>query len=95
MHQGVIHHQVEQAGGVQAGDDQDGDVVGQVGGGPGGAAEEVVEAVEGVPLRARYLPVGVDGLDKVVSPLLGQVRVGLALGVPVPGELGDAFVVEG
>src|SRR3954453_20738769 len=65
---------VEQAQGVEQGHRQHGDLIAQVGRGPGGAAEEVVEAVEGVPLGARDVLVGVPGLADAVGVARAQAH---------------------
>src|SRR5947209_6412854 len=48
MGQGVVDQQGDGAEGLEPGEDEDADAVGQPGGGPGGALEEVVEGIQAV-----------------------------------------------
>lgn len=68
VQQAVVHHQVERARRVQRQDDRHSDLVGQGLHGPGAAAEEVGEPIEGMMLDPRDHGAGVDGLE---DPILG------------------------
>src|SRR5262249_31069868 len=70
VQQGVVDHQVEPARGIERHHDGDSDLMSQGFHGPGAAAEEVVEVVEGMTLDPRDHGTGLDGLeDPVLGPL--------------------------
>ena len=74
MQQRVVDNQVQQAVRVEPDDHGHGDLMGQVADGPRGTAEEVVEAVEGMPLLARNRRIGLDGLKHAVLRSLAQTH---------------------
>ena len=74
VQQGVVDDQVQQAARIEPDDDRHGDLMGQVVDRPSGTTEEVVEAVEGMPLFARNRRIGLDRLEHSVLGSLAQTH---------------------
>ena len=86
MGEGVIDEQGDASGEGQPGEDEQGDAVGEIPGLPGGTLEEVVVAVEAVPLGAVRRLLG--------SGVIADVEEGMLAQAHDPGEEQAAVGVE-